>query len=312
MQITENYCTKNNRYKAAQIFKPTGVVLHSIGTPQPKASALVTYWQNNPDSYATHYVLDDTVIYNTIPENYLCYHVGSPGNGKYLGIEMCEPKQLTYSSGAKFKVSNLSEATAHAEACYRNAVWLIAELCKKYGWDPEKAVWTHYEITTKGMSKTDHVDPQHLWDGLAMGYDLTVLRKDVAEAMGQKSSADSPTEVSPAPNSQIYRIRKSWDNAKSQIGAYKNLEYAKAACKSGYQVYDESGTQVYPEAAFKSYLIRVTASTLNVRKGAGMTYGVVMTLPRGGGYTIVQEKNGWGKLKSGVGWISLKYTEKVK
>ena len=77
-------------------------------------------------------------------------------------------------------------------------------------------------------------------------------------------------------------------------------------------MYDESGTQVYPEAAFKSYVIRVTTSSLNVRKGAGMVYGVVMALAKGGAYTNVEEKNGWGKLKSGVGWISLKYTEKVK
>lgn len=157
------------------------------------------------------------------------------------------------------------------------------------------------------MSKTDHVDPQHIWDGLGMGYDVNDLRKDVAEAMGTKAAADSPAAAS-----QIYRIRKTWDNAKSQIGAYRNLESAKEQCKDGYKVYDESGTQVYLEAAFKSYIVRVTASSLNVRKGAGMVYGVVMTLPKGGAYTIVLEKNGWGKLKSGVGWISLKYTEKVK
>lgn len=28
-------------------------------------------------------------------------------------------------------------------------------------------------------------------------------------------------------------------------------------------------------------------------------------------YTIVEERNGWGKLKSGIGWINLKYTVKV-
>ena len=50
-----------------------------------------------------------------------------------------------------------------------------SELCKKYGWDPEKAVWTHYEITTRGMSKTDCVDPQHIRDGLGMGYDMKDL-----------------------------------------------------------------------------------------------------------------------------------------
>ena len=126
MKITENFCTKNGRYIAAKAYKPIGVVLHSIGTPQPKASELVSYWQSNKDAYATHYTLDDTVIYHTIPDNYLCYHVGSPGNSKYIGIEMCEPKQLTYISGAKFKVSNRSEAKEYAEKCYRNAVCTLS------------------------------------------------------------------------------------------------------------------------------------------------------------------------------------------
>ena len=49
----------------------------------------------------------------------------------------------------------------------------------------------------------------------------------------------------------------------------------------------------------------------DVRKGPGTSYGVVMTLPKGGGYTIIEESGGWGKLKSGAGWISLKYTEKL-
>ena len=35
-----------------------------------------------------------------------------------------------------------------------------------------------------------------------------------------------------------------------------------------------------------------------------------MTLPKGGAYTIVLEKNGWGKLKSGIGWISLNIRKK--
>ena len=28
-------------------------------------------------------------------------------------------------------------------------------------------------------------------------------------------------------------------------------------------------------------------------------------------FTIIDEKNGWGKLKSGAGWISLSYTKKI-
>lgn len=60
----------------------------------------------------------------------------------------------------------------------------------------------------------------------------------------------------------------------------------------------------------KSYLVRVTADALNYRSGPGTNYKINGVIRDKGTYTIVEEKNGWGKLKSGAGWISLKYTEK--
>lgn len=64
------------------------------------------------------------------------------------------------------------------------------------------------------------------------------------------------------------------------------------------------------------YLVKVTASNLNIRRGAGTNYGVSGSIKNKGIYTIVDEADGkganrWGKLKSGAGWISLDYTEKV-
>ena len=59
------------------------------------------------------------------------------------------------------------------------------------------------------------------------------------------------------------------------------------------------------------YKVKITADTLNVRKGAGTGYKIVTQVKKNEVYTIVQEQNGWGKLKSGAGWISLKYTKKV-
>lgn len=55
----------------------------------------------------------------------------------------------------------------------------------------------------------------------------------------------SPSSTTNNTNSQLYRIRKSWDDAKSQIGAYKSLDNAKAECKEGYTVYDSNGIAVY-------------------------------------------------------------------
>lgn len=59
------------------------------------------------------------------------------------------------------------------------------------------------------------------------------------------------------------------------------------------------------------YIVRITADALNVRAGAGVSYKINTVVHKNEAYTIVKEQSGWGKLKSGVGWISLKYTKKV-
>lgn len=64
------------------------------------------------------------------------------------------------------------------------------------------------------------------------------------------------------------------------------------------------------DSSFAPYTVRITADTLNVRAGAGTAYKINQTVKRGEVYTIVKEQNGWGKLKSGAGWISLHYTQK--
>lgn len=62
---------------------------------------------------------------------------------------------------------------------------------------------------------------------------------------------------------------------------------------------------------FNCYTVKITADVLNVRKGPGVNYGIATTVKKGEVYTIVGEQNGWGKLKSGAGWIALEYTSKA-
>lgn len=72
-----------------------------------------------------------------------------------------------------------------------------------------------------------------------------------------------------------------------------------------------TATEKQPETTGLPYKVKITASVLNVRTGAGTSYKVATTVKKNQVYTIVEESNGWGKLKSGAGWISLKYTKKV-
>lgn len=87
-----------------------------------------------------------------------------------------------------------------------------------------------------------------------------------------------------------------------------------------------SGKWGYTWSWFKSQLTTTTSTGnflvkviydgkegLNVRKGPGTSYAVVTQIFHNQVFTIVEEKNGWGRLKSGAGWISLnsKYIKKI-
>lgn len=59
------------------------------------------------------------------------------------------------------------------------------------------------------------------------------------------------------------------------------------------------------------YLVKVNTNLLNVRSGPSKDYSITTKIKRNEVYTIIQEEGGWGKLKSGAGWIDLSYTEKI-
>ena len=119
------------------------------------------------------------------------------------------------------------------------------------------------------------------------------------------------------------RVRKSWADSKTQKGAFKILDNAKKCAdqNSGYKVFDADGNVVYePKAAEPAenvpFLVKVSISDLNIRKGPGTDYSRVQFCPVGV-YTIMEVKSGkgasagWGRLKSGIGWISLDFVKRV-
>ena len=53
------------------------------------------------------------------------------------------------------------------------------------------------------------------------------------------------------------------------------------------------------------FTVKVLIDDLNIRTGAGMGYAVTGHYTGKGTFTITEVKDGWGKLKSGAGWIYL-------
>lgn len=60
-----------------------------------------------------------------------------------------------------------------------------------------------------------------------------------------------------------------------------------------------------------NYIVEITADVLHVRKEPTTNSSIVTSVKKPYRYTIVEERNGWGRLKSNVGWIKLSYTKRV-
>lgn len=73
----------------------------------------------------------------------------------------------------------------------------------------------------------------------------------------------------------------------------------------------QSQAQVQAKGSGANYMVKVLCSALRIRKEPSVNSKIAGVIRDKGTYTIVEEKDGWGKLKSGAGWICLEWTKKV-
>lgn len=104
---------------------------------------------------------------------------------------MCEPSCIKYTGGSSFTCSDKATARAVAKRTYESAVELFAMLCKQYNLNPtaDGVIISHREGHSRGIA-SNHGDPEHLWNGLGMGYTMDGFRKAVKAKMNGSSNTD--------------------------------------------------------------------------------------------------------------------------
>lgn len=230
MKIVEHFLTRNRCYQAAKQNTKGGLMLHSVGCPQPSAQVFVNSWNSADKSVCVHAFIDANTgdVYQTLPWEYRGWHCGSgpngSGNNTHIGVEMCEPACIRYTGGARFTCSNVEEARAAVRRTYESAVQLFAELCERFRLDPlaDGVILSHEEGHKRGIAN-NHGDPVHLWNQLNMGYTMDGFRKAVKAAMGSAAVPAEPAAVDNA--AVIWNFLKSKGlNDYAVAGIMGNLE----------------------------------------------------------------------------------------
>ena len=235
-ELAKAPANRDSRY--AQYYQgPRGIMVHSTGANNPNLRRYVqpddgvlgsnangNDWNRPGLEVCVHAFLGltqagEVAAYQILPWEYRAWHCGGDANNTHLSFEICE--------------DNLRDR-AYWEKTYRLARELTAELCRKFGLDPlaPGVLVDHAEGAALGIA-SNHADVDHWWS--RYGVTMDDFRADVAQLLEE---AKEP----------LYRVRKTWEDKDSQIGAYTNLENAKAACPVGYSVYNPDGVAVYTKS----------------------------------------------------------------
>ena len=214
MNLNTSLISNNNSY-ANQV--PKYIVIHNTDNfakgANAKAHAKAQH-DGNFSGYSAHVYVDDTEAYQATPFNRGAWHVGVNYGGGLFGI--CNNHN---SIGIEMCV----QAGYNYDKAFRNTVEICKMLMQKFGIDADHVV-SHYDVCAKNCPSA--IRAKGDWNRF----------KQLIGAKAATTTVD-----------KYYRIRKTWGDSKSQIGAYKSLENAKKEWKQGYTIYDWNGKAVYPE-----------------------------------------------------------------
>ncbi len=335
----------------AYYFNPTVcsklfIVLHYTANSGTKATArgVANYFASGSREASAHFVVDTgDIAYLCVPEGAIAYAVGGTiypatkgakyygicGNGNSISIEMvsCTDENGTY---------YIPEKTV------QNALKLVRYLQSKYNIDNDHVI-RHYDVNGKPCpwcwTDVQGYDGEKEWAAFKsrLASNLYVFDNPIpvtpiekapdiiyrvqVGAFRNRSGAEqyiewlSELKVNGEPvKGYVVHVDEFY---KVQVGAFR----MKANAERYEQAIDAQKVHGYPIDSFiviadkesinTSYCIKVTADVLNVRSEPDASSNATGALLYGGAYTIVEERNGWGKLKSGLGWINLYYTQKL-
>ncbi|MDK0488510.1 peptidoglycan recognition protein family protein [Enterococcus faecalis] len=258
------------------------VIHHMAGT---NYDIVPSIWQTREAS--AHYGIGKNgEIRAYVDENNTAWHAGNwNANISSIGIENCN------STGSPSW--NVNQATI--DSCAK----LVADIAKRHGLGKlvvNKNLFPHSYFSSTSCP------------GVLLG-SLQYIA-DKANAINNGGGSSTPS----TPTSDLYRVRKLWADAKSQVGAYKDLNNAKrtADSHSGYKVYDPNGNQVYPTSSSTSNVktLVVQVNGLNVRNKPSLSGTVVGSYNKGATWTLPKTEkqtiaDGWVWARCPIGYCAV-------
>ena len=242
-------------------------------------TAYLNYYKTWKNGYrnSERYFLKD-VDSDGIPELFLDYGVGYKGTSM---ITVSGSELYDYGIGRAFSVSYVkSDGTILVE--YSGMGYSSSTVYRLKKGD--------LKLIDSGMITLDNGIERYYWNDDEISADSY---NECLNKAFDKTSAENAFEDALDTDELLIQLGQNYENYDDTNSGDGSWQYG------GYSV---------------PFTAKINVNELNIRSGPGTEYQITGTMAQGT-YTIVEVKGGtgsltgWGKLKSGVGWISLDYTE---
>ena len=294
MNVIKNLVSQSKySIKCPYSMTPEFVVVHNTAN-DASAQNEVKYMISNNNQVSFHFAVDDKEIVQGLPLDRNAWACGDGANGKGnrkgIQIEICYSK----SGGARF------------ENAEKNAAKFIAQLLKERGWGVDK-VKKHQDFSNKYCPHRTLDKGWASFVNMIKDY-LNELNKPVQSTQSSSISVGDKVKVKTtathyATGQSMASFVKGSTYEVTRIDGNKLLLSDIVSWVWDYDV-DKVGSTTQSNSD-NSVLVEIVCDELNIRQQADFNSKVVGTVKRGEVFTIVEEKNGLGKLKSGVGYISM-------
>lgn len=289
----------NLKYKYGNSATLTEITYHQTSN---SATALNerNYLNNRTDKVyvSFHYVVDETTAIQCLPLNVNGWHSGDgsgTGNMKSIGIEIAR--------------STSSDVNLRNKAI-ENGALLIASLMKQYN-IPMSKVKSH-------QSRNGKHCPHDILDRYGEQNFRNLIQQKLNELNGTKPTVTT-SDIKVGDKVKVKTTATHYATGQSMSSFVKGSTYEVTKVNGNKLLLSNIVSWVWDydvekvSSSNSTFLVRVICDSLNIRKEASFDSIVVGTVKKGGVYTIIEEKNGLGKLKSGAGWISLNsgYVERI-
>lgn len=294
MNIVKNLVSESKySVKCPYSMTPEFIVVHNTAN-DASAQNEVKYMISNNNQVSFHFAVDDKEVVQGLPTDRNAWHAGDGGSGRGnrygIAVEICYSK----SGGARF------------ENAEKNAAKFIAQLLKERGWGVDK-VKKHQDFSNK------YCPHRTLDKGWASFVNMI---KDYLNELNKPVQSTQSSSISVGDKVKVKTTATHYATGQSMASFVKGSTYEVIRIDGNKLLLSDIVSWVWDydvdkvgsttqSSSDNSFLVEIICDELNIRQQADFNSKVVGTVKRGEVFTIVEEKNGLGKLKSGVGYISM-------